>query len=290
MNGHEKNEGSNYDRISALTTEELDTLLLAVDENDVGLIDTIMEVMSAREAENSTGLIRTTQEAWDEFNTHYRDIPKDVLEELSQEPENTDLALAKSSGRGSVFQWRVVAAVVLIFFSANIVSVSAFGVSIFQLIGTWSSEVFQYNGTPSEQVATIDMPPEAQESLDQLKLDLEQNFLPTWIPERFEYLTYETADTSVLTVFNLYYIDPEECILTLSVKRYTPGEEPLTIYEKDDDPVQEIDVNGIRHYIFNNLDTISATWAVNEYEIFIGGAVTHEEMIDIIGSIYLGGL
>lgn len=68
--------------------------------------------------------------------------------------------------------------------------------------------------------------------------------------------------------FSIIYID-ESDFIGFNVTQYSGEIE--SVYEKDARAVKQYEYNGITHYIFNNNDSITATWVNGylEYALFV---------------------
>ena len=80
--------------------------------------------------------------------------------------------------------------------------------------------------------------------------------------------------------------DDEDSSFTLSISDFDEEVGPTTIIEKDDSNVILHEAGGRIHYIINDGRWCNATWIVDDLQCIIGGNITNDEMIKIIGSIY----
>jgi len=227
-------------------------------------------VLTVRRKSNPETAGKSLQEAKAEFRKHY----------MPEEKPKT-VAFPMWLRRAAT-----VAAVLAIFLVVATTSVNAFGYDLWGKVATWSQEFFHFEdetqGTEPEKPGKQDDLEyhSLQEALD--GVGITQNLAPTWLSE--EYIL------SDVQVFN----SPRE--VSISVK-YENGDTDIRItirqligstpqeIEKSEDTVLAYDVNGITYYILNNHDELKAIWVVENFECFISGNITVEEMKAIIDSI-----
>lgn len=61
---------------------------------------------------------------------------------------------------------------------------------------------------------------------------------------------------------------------------------PATVHEKDDTPVQEYEINGIKHYILSNNGTVSAAWMQNNVEYSLWTNSNDIDMESLLQTLY----
>ena len=60
-------------------------------------------------------------------------------------------------------------------------------------------------------------------------------------------------------------------------------------FEKDDIAVEELEIGGITHYIFENLGVRTAVWSKENIECSISGDISDSDIKQMIYSIYEEG-
>lgn len=109
--------------------------------------------------------------------------------------------------------------------------------------------------------------------------------MPTWLPPHYAITNVSVNETEISTSFVGHYVNAEnaEDVLTLMVKRYPTGSN--TFYEKDA-TITDTYVSGSRtYYITQNYDSSSIMWYVDNFEYYISGDLSEEEISSIINSI-----
>ena len=116
-------------------------------------------------------------------------------------------------------------------------------------------------------------------ALEQLGID--EPLYPTWFPEGF------TREFFVIEMDPIFlhegYSDGERYLsITIEPTEMTN----ILVYQKDDKPLVEYTKNDITHYIFSDIDQITATWQTNNYSVCVVGNVSLDTIERIIDSIY----
>lgn len=264
-----------YSKYDFMSTEQLQEILrLDAHQTEGEGMDTeelfyIMEVVTKRRKSNPETAGKSLQEAKAEFRKHY----------MPEEKPKT-VAFPMWLRRASA-----VAAVVAIFMVIT-TSVNAFGYDLWGKVATWSQEFFHFE---NETQGTEGVEPGKQDNFEYYSLQealdgvgITQNLAPTWIPEE-----YVLSDILILN-------SPREISI---VAKYGNGDKDIRIsirqligskpeeVEKSENYILAHDANGITYYIFRNNEKIKAAWIVGEFECYITGMLTIDEMKAIIDSI-----
>lgn len=131
------------------------------------------------------------------------------------------------------------------------------------------------------------------ESIDKAFENVESRpLLPEWLPEGFHFKYAEKFERTTNTRIMLYYSSEQaDDILIIDYLLYKQGYvvEGGTSFEKDETPVITFDQNGIKYYIFHNLEQTQVVWANTNLVININGRISVEEMKKMIESIPTNG-
>lgn len=276
-----------YEFLHKLSNEQLEELLRqTVDEesSDMDYINSILEVITEREKDNSVHL-GNVQQAWDDFQRVYNssDCEPHSLYEFTELNENRK----PQSKTKIISALKKVALVAIISSLCLSMIVTALGYDIFQVIGHWTHEVFSFMYPPMSDISSNTSEDQSQE-FESLQAALDANNItqvkaPTWIPENF-------VQSDVIVIPHLkskeiqaYYIC-EDLSLVMSITEF---EETYSFqYEKDENSVEEYEINGITHYLFTNNGKAVATWNLNFVECSIYGDITLPDMKKILNSMY----
>ena len=274
MNNRNLRDYSKYDSMS---TEQLQEILrLDAHLNEGEGMDTeelfyVMEVLTVRRKSDPQTAGKSTEEAYREFQEHY----------MPEEAKPKTKILYPAWLRGAT-----AAAVALVLLMTVTVSANAFGYDLWGKVAMWSKDIFHF---VDETQATEGSEPgqddeteytSLQDALDKLKI--QEKLAPTWLPEG-----YELSDVTVLESPREISItakyDNNDKNIRISIRRLI-GSKPGDV-EKSDGVVSVYDVNGVTYYIYNNFNETKASWVLGEYECFISGLLSIEEIKEIINSI-----
>lgn len=116
----------------------------------------------------------------------------------------------------------------------------------------------------------------------------DKNPFPTWLPDGFEQVVAQVTTDSRYqsTEFDFCYqsTDDSDKYITFGTMHISPNSDG-GIYEKDSRPVEEYTHNGLKYYLFYNLDNVVAVTHIGDYELGITGHIPMDEMKKMIDSI-----
>jgi len=95
----------------------------------------------------------------------------------------------------------------------------------------------------------------------------------------------QTKETPKQRLFVAQYVNGEKSI-RIRIADYLDSY-PLQV-EQSDDLEEAFSLDGITYYIFSNYDQLRTVWIQDNYECYIIGDITLEEMKEIIRSIEKG--
>ena len=274
-NNHDR-RSRDYSKYDSMSTEQLQEILrLDAHQTDGEGMDTeelfyVMEVLTVRRKSNPETAGKSLQKAKAEFRKHYM-------------PEETPKTVAFPMW---LHRAATVAAVLAIFMVIT-TSVNAFGYDLWGKVATWSQDFFHFEDeTQGTETPDPDTQYEIEYSSLQEALDrheIAQSLAPTWFPDG-----YSLADLKVfkspreISISAKYERSDEE--IRISIRRLV-GSNPEEI-EKSENYIQAYDANGITYYLFSNYEKVKAAWVVGEFECYITGILTIDELKAIIDSIY----
>ena len=231
------------------------------------------EVLAKKRRQNGIAG-KTALEAYQEFQQHY--LP--MAEEGS-----------KPRRKSNVIPFRRIAAVaasLVLVFSLSITANAFSFRDVWDAVVTWAQETFSFSmGVEVSEPAPNDKIRYAsvEELFTQYKIKPE--IYPTWIP--CEYTLHEVIvdENPVQESFLIVYTSGTKR-LKFSIKTFVDNE-PEQI-EKSSDFYEEYSSYGVNYYIFTNHEQTRAVWIIDNYECYISGPITIEEMRAIIDSIGKG--
>lgn len=274
-------------RYDAMTDEDLEALLrldAQKPEGEETELDTLLYIMEvlARRRRNSDHPGKTPEEAFASFQQNYYPIG-----ESGGEAGTAPQASAKrNTVKPRLPQWlrgAAAAAAVLVIVLFGSMTAKAFGVDVWAAVAQWTQETFHFGGKDPEEPADNMAFDSLQDALAQYEIFTP--LVPTWFPGRVELLNIRIDEKPMANTFLAAY-QYGEGLIKIQIKSYL-NTDPQQI-ERSDALVEAYDCNGITYYIFEDNNQLRTAWINGNYECFISGALTVDEMKTMIDSISKG--
>ena len=268
-----------FSKYDSMRIEELEEILRADamgperDDSDVDEILYVMEVLAKKRRQNGIAG-KTALEAYQEFQQHY--LP--MVEEGSQ-PKR----------KSSIIPFRRIAAVaasLVLVFSLSITANAFSFKDVWDAVVTWAQETFCFSmgGEVHKPANTYEI--EYLSLADALSENgWNDKMVPTWIPDGYEVKEILVDKYPTQESYLAIYQSADE-YLKISVQLYV-ADYPEQI-EADDSLVEVYSASGIDYYIFNNIDQLQAVWTIENFECYISGKVTIDDLKLMIDSIEKG--
>ena len=292
MPNNQNRSNQDFSRFDSMTNEELEEILrldaqkTEGEESDLEMLLYVMEVLAVRR-KNSGNPGKTAEEAFETFKANY--MPDDSTDDAEQVASKAQVKNAKPTNRLRPWLSRLAAtAAILAFVLVSSVTAHAMGIDIWNIVVKWTQETFHFGSTTQE---TINEPAKVdtreymslQEALDHKSITAP--LVPTWMPDGYE-LTAVKIDESPMQLSILAFYQCGDKNIKIQIKRYFDND-PEQI-EQSDSLIEEYESNGITYYIFADYNQLRAMWIVDEYECYISGEMTTEEIKLMIDSIQKG--
>lgn len=248
------------------------------EDTDLELMLHIMEVLARRRRETSEDI--SPEESLEQFKKKYTYTDNSLI--FEERP-----AKKKTVGFSRWQKWVATIAAVLILVFGTSLTAQAFGIDLFEIIAKWTKETFHF-GYVSDVEETNEPTPNAVyaslcDALSKYKIDT--SLLPTWIPEGYTEAEVKVKENPTQRVITGKYSNGEKSI-RIRVANYIDTY-PSQI-EQSDALVEQISINGIDYYIFDNEGQIQAVWIYEHLECYISGPITLSEIKDMLKSIEKG--
>lgn len=284
-NSQKEQDFSKYDSMS---TEQLQEILrLDAEMLESSVLDTdelfyIMEVLTTRRKSDPNYAEKTTQQAYETFKKHY--MPSDSEEEIGAQISKP----IKSNKRIPWLRRLSAAAAVLAVLILATISANAFGYDLWGKIAVWSDDFFWFvddaqGTTPSESSKPDGMEyTSLQQALDEYKIT--QALAPTWLPDGYILSEIIVERTPMEISFYALCEASDDSSLTISIRQVLSGI-PEKV-EKSEGFVEIYESSGVAYHLFSNYEKRKASWVVAEFECYISGNISLEELKAIIDSIH----
>lgn len=184
---------------------------------------------------------------------------------------------------------RIVAGFAVAVLCSSVVA-QACGIDIWGMIARFTSETFHMGAVETPYAEVKAYPIEEgesatfaslQEAVDAFKINAP--LAPKWIPERFDIEeVYAQRNASGISIYADYAASSGE----LSIRFNQSARADQRTVEKDSEICKTHNCGGILHYIIGDQSAVKIIWNNGEFECCISGAITEEEAIESIDSIY----
>lgn len=178
---------------------------------------------------------------------------------------------------------KYVAVVAVIFgvLLTGMVGAQAAGWDIFGALARWTKDTFHFAASRQEVSPYYET---FRQALEDAKLPGE--FAPTWYPKGFQASEPETWNDDLGSTVYLLFENSDGSTFDVSVEFCIDTEyvESL-IYEKNLADAEAYTKNGRTFYIFENMETLVASWSDGTYIVRIAGGLSTAEVKKIINSI-----
>ena len=232
---------------------------------------------------------------------------KKKIKSFNEDPFAEQQARKKRTVRlRSMLRVGLVAALLTACLFGAMVAAQAAGVDVFGAVARWTEEDFRSVNLPaqcgpgtttttlsseqpdlqeplSEKAAEI--PEEAEEMQAILEEDGQVLYFPQ-IPKNFNLASsqlFVDPRTQEATFIVMY--ERQDQYIGFQIIQYN-SRPPATVHEKDGTPVQEYEINGIKHYILSNNGAVSAAWMQNNVEYSLWTNSNDIDMESLLQTLY----
>ncbi len=258
---------------------------------DIKEMDQIMAVLDRKEPITP---MYTAEESLKRFKETYADelsslgvhSTEEVMQEKVPADSETVVSIPETSTvrpvrRRRLFRIGLVAAIMVAIILAAAVTASAFGYNLFGWVPKWNNDVLSFGEDESPEPNDLHVTRKIPAALEQLGID--EPLYPTWLPEGFR---IEYSEIEMDPVFLHEGYSDGERYLSITIEPSTMTD--ILVYQKDDNPLVEYKRNDTTHYIFSDIDQITATWQTANYSVCIVGNVSLDTIEKIVDSVYWG--
>ena len=278
-----------FAKYNAMSTEELQQILREDASKPEGQEETstealfyIMEVLAQRRRARNEG--KTPEEALEAFHKYYEE------DEVSSLTEREPVVRKKNSTASNWVKRLVAAAAIIILIFSGSITAKAFGFDLWEIIVKWTQETFHFGYSQNSDNAGEAPNKEAslaysglQEALD--KHNVTTPLVPNWLPQGYTEDTVKTFDTPKQRQYVAKYKNGEK-VIKVWIEDYLDSD-PVQI-EQDETVVEVYESNGVKYYIFSDIDSLQVAWVRDNYACYISGPLSLSEIKQIVDSIGKG--
>lgn len=294
-----------YDYLYQLSIEQLEELLrLGADtsyaQENESYVDTIVKVILQKEKDTPSGRLADVDKSWLDFKCHYNSQESEgrVLypgeEHTSRTQINKPVPLDVNRNNHHLRHpiRYLIAATVAVILVGSLIAQAA-GYNVWGSFFSWTKEQFKFE--PPHTNSEITAPPllstrsnseyvSLQEALD--SCGTTEPFTSPLFPSGYQYESISVSEMSAYSKINATLSNGEaQIVVNIRVYSDIDAMGDLTT-EKDGTPVEQLDINGVTHYIMENNGATVAVWMSDNIYTMISGDIDVTEMKNIITSSY----
>lgn len=313
-----------YAYLRQLPVEKLLELLAAAPvcsacPEDEAYADALEEAILEKETEHPTGFFPDTDHQWEQFVAYYlpdaeKAAPESEPAERAASAQTDQQPLKASPKRVVRFSrvWRtaLAAAAAIVCVLGIMLTAQAAGFDVFGTTARWTKEIFSF-GTippdsevihaPARETAAQEKETQGTEARETAALDPDLEFAsvqealdacgmtevhePTWIPKGYTLVELDVTclDDPFLRALAITYVDGEK---SLGLDIFSYENEPNTLVQKNDAPVETVERYGITFYLIENSVGRTIAWCTGQYEYYISGELDKDILWKIVRSMY----
>lgn len=264
------------EKLDSMSTAELLELLESINETmteDNFDDELITACLDALDRKSPMPEYPSTERAWRSFED------KVELDKRASGGDSGTTANRPKRGAKRALRTGLVAAIIVFCLFSCMLVAQAAGVDVFGSIARWTDSVFGF-GLDEAQAAQEKVPSTFAEYVELLKPEVPEGF--TMSGPYF----YQGDLTGYGEVVINYYSDTDFIMFTIIE---SPGN-PDSLYEKDSNNVEIIDVGNHRFYMFSNNESNIAACQYEQYEFGITTSLSKNELISIVKASYSEGV
>ena len=231
---------------------------------------------------------------------------KKKIKSFNEDPFAEQQARKKRTVRlRSMLRVGLVAALLTACLFGAMVAAQAAGVDVFGAVARWTEEVFSFGNIPAQSgpgttTTTLSEQPDLQEPLSEKAAEIpeEAEEMQAILEEDGQVLYFPQIPKNFNLASSQLFVDPrtQEATFIVMYERQDQyigfqiiqynSRPPATVHEKDGTPVQEYEINGIKHYILSNNGAVSAAWMQNNVEYSLWTNSNDIDMESLLQTLY----
>ena len=233
---------------------------------------------------------------WERFRRDY--LPDAEEGSLYGEEAVSPAASTAPKKRRKFLRVASIAVAAVLAVGAVTATAQAAGYDLWNVIATWGEDHFSFMSTSEDWTmpSIAPAPPLMQTFRGKTPQEtlalygIYSDLAPTRLPERYRLVSTEVYDQARHVDFSAVYHTSRgmtPSTFTWNVRQHLTDPD-FSVYKKGENDPEVYTAGGIDHYIMSDIGEgyLRAAWVTDNFECYISGYVTLEEMHDIIDSIY----
>lgn len=266
------------------------------DKSREDLLDDLADLLEGLDTETDVDALEACLQELEQYGELAPDFDEtQALNDLYKKYESYELVSSntetpkpseRKSGKSKAFRYTARIAVIAAIIGSLIAGAQAVGIDIFEIIARWTSGQFYLERTNDPQTQVSGSPSEGEYQSLQEALDaygIQAALAPTYLPEGAVLESLTTHEEKGALVIMAKYTLPDG---RLSIGLRQNESVPLSEVEKDTDDINVYTVDGITHYIMQDISRQKAVWCNDIWECLIVGDISREDLLAMIDSIY----
>lgn len=214
----------------------------------------------------------STDDAWKAFQKKFKDTSRAIGASSSKHPARFRRVLRTS----------LVAAIVVVMLFGAMVVAQATGEDVFGAVARWTEETFRFN--VSENDTATEWFADYQNELD--TTGLTEEYLPKSIPEGYDVTDLQVQELNRRTEVYILYTGEIGTTFDFHILIYdAPDAIEQHVFEKDDAPVQTLQIDGKTIYLFGNLGSQTAVCQYQNAIYSLTGDISENLIEQLFASI-----
>lgn len=295
MSNKDKFNAVDYTALEKMSTQELKDLLRktfdqpALSDEDSNMILAITEVLDIRD--NNGDLIDVDVDAaWEKFQKEYLPLVDEDASSATNELDVLNEHVSETKTKKSRWTFKriagIAAALAIVIFAAGSLIPTANGSNVWSAFVEWTKETFGFN---KDFQGEHEGYPEQLKALEAILLEhgfSPMELLPKYIPAGYEEINTICDEREDIIIFFCQLEKGSDSLMLQYI--FSESFDGALEYQKNNSEPEEYLINGLTHFIANNLDTFSAFWSNGNMECSIQNVSSRDELIKVINSIYEG--
>ena len=228
------------------------------------------------------------------------------IQSIREDPSTERQAGMKRAVRlRSILRVSLAAALLTACLFGAMVAAQAAGIDVFGAVARWTEDVFSFGNIPAQSgpgttTTTLSEQPDLQEPLSEKAAEIpeEAEEMQAILEEDGQVLYFPQIPKNFNLASSQLFVDPrtQEATFIVMYERQDQyigfqiiqynSRPPATVHEKDGTPVQEYEINGIKHYILSNNGAVSAAWMQNNVEYSLWTNSNDIDMESLLQTLY----